>query len=62
MNKSIAGITLETGEVFGVAGVGQEVQVEEVPLRLLAPQIIEEIGTDEPGPSGYQDITHRRSP
>jgi hypothetical protein len=61
VDKSIMGIALKTDEVLGITGVSQEVQVENVPVRLLLPQIVEEIGTDKSGSSGYQHITHKRS-
>jgi hypothetical protein len=61
LDESIMGIAGKTAEILGVAGVSQQVQVEDVPLRLGPSQKIEEIGADEPRPPGYQDITHKRS-
>ena len=61
-DQDIPGIAFKTDEVLGVAGVSQQVQVDDVRLRLLPPQAIEKIGADEARPAGYQNPTHSRSP
>ena len=54
MDKGIEWIAVKTVKVFGVAGVSQEVQVEDVPVRLLFPQEVEEIGSDKPGSARHK--------
>ncbi len=61
-DQDIPGIAGKTGKVLRVAGVSQQVQIDDLRLGLLPPQPIEKVGADKPRAAGYQDPTHSLSP
>ena len=54
-------VALRMGEIFEVlqaAGVGKRVEVDDLYVRVLQQQVVDEVGADEARASGYQLVFH----
>ena len=46
------------GQVLRIAGVGQQVQVDQAPIRAVFPEKMDKIGADEAGPASHEPDAH----
>lgn len=56
------GIVRKCGQVPGIPGIGQQVQIEDAPVRAVAAQKMDKIGADESRAAGDQNYAHSCPP
>ncbi len=58
LDKAIAALVGQVGEIRRVAGVAQLVEVYDLRVRMVAQQVPDEIAADKAAPAGHKDLWH----
>jgi len=62
-DEVVVWIILDLFQIFKITGIGKTINVDEIIIRINISHIVDEIRTDEPTTTGYQDsFFHRLLP